>query len=169
MGNSITPLSRNISLILDELYLSDINALVEPEILKENKITRIITVLNKKDAEHAFEAYGTKKWFDVLHLELNDLGVEKISDVFPKAFAFIEGSKGKVLVHCAAGMSRSATIVIAYIMQKKAMNLREAYQFVKKRRNMIQPNTGFIKQLLEFEDSLLVIIEKLTHDISPLF
>ncbi len=52
-------------------------------------------------------------------------------------------SDGKVYVHCMAGISRSPTIVIAYLMKYEKMNLDDAYNFVKSRR-WIGPNTGFV-------------------------
>jgi protein-tyrosine phosphatase len=64
---------------------------------------------------------------------------------FPAACQFIkEGiSKGGVLVHCHAGVSRSASCVIAFLMQDKKMNFQEAFAFASKRRPLIFPNLGF--------------------------
>jgi len=59
-----------------------------------------------------------------------------------------------ILVHCAAGVSRSATIVISYIMKKKRMPYEEAYHFVKEKRLIISPNEGFIRQLKIYEEML---------------
>ena len=53
-------------------------------------------------------------------------------------------------MHCFGGISRSATIVIAYMMKKEMMNLEEAFNYVKERRDIINPNDGFIKKLLDF-------------------
>jgi protein-tyrosine phosphatase len=53
----------------------------------------------------------------------------------------------KVLVHCAAGVSRSASFVIAYIMKSRKIGFDEAYTFVKSKRPIITPNSGFVKQL----------------------
>ncbi|KAK2717245.1 dual specificity protein phosphatase 14-like [Artemia franciscana] len=58
---------------------------------------------------------------------------------------------GRVLVHCVAGASRSATFILAYLMKFHGLNLREAYIFVKSKRSIIQPNFGFFRQLIEFE------------------
>ena len=58
--------------------------------------------------------------------------------------------EGKVFVHCSRGVSRSAAIVIAYIMKKENMNYKEAFEFVKDKRNMIRPNRGFVKQLKDY-------------------
>ena len=50
---------------------------------------------------------------------------------------------GTVLVHCFAGVSRSATIVIAFLMQEYGMTLNEAIQHTRKCRYFINPNDGF--------------------------
>ncbi|CAG5124982.1 unnamed protein product, partial [Candidula unifasciata] len=66
----------------------------------------------------------------------------------------VEARGGKTLVHCVAGISRSASICIAYLMKYKRMPLDQAYRHVKKCRSVIQPNVGFWKQLIEFERRL---------------
>mmetsp|Transcript_10686 Transcript_10686/g.18793 ORF Transcript_10686/g.18793 Transcript_10686/m.18793 type:complete len:319 (+) Transcript_10686:181-1137(+) len=52
-----------------------------------------------------------------------------------------------VLVHCQMGVSRSATVIIAYLMKYRSMSRIEAYSHVKQRRPMVNPNPGFWKQL----------------------
>ncbi|GFQ79313.1 hypothetical protein TNCT_451621 [Trichonephila clavata] len=68
-----------------------------------------------------------------------------------------EGLKeGKgVLVHCFAGISRSPTIVIAYLMQKLDMTPEEAYFFVEKRKIHISPSLHFIEQLNMHQEALM--------------
>ena len=52
-------------------------------------------------------------------------------------------NSGGTLVHCFAGVSRSATITIAFIMTDKNMTFYDAMSFVRKRRHIIFPNIGF--------------------------
>jgi protein-tyrosine phosphatase len=74
----------------------------------------------------------------------------------PAAIQFIrEGIKsGGVLVHCFAGVSRSATCVIAFLMQEKKLQFDQAFTFVSKKRPVVFPNMGFQQQLLEFQKLL---------------
>lgn len=60
-----------------------------------------------------------------------------------------------MLVHCQAGISRSATICLAYLMKRKRVRLDEAFEFVRRRRSIISPNFSFMGQLLQFESQLL--------------
>lgn len=63
--------------------------------------------------------------------------------------------QGRVLVHCYAGISRSATICLAYIMKSKRLTLDTAFDFVKSKRNVISPNLNFMQQLMEFERTII--------------
>ncbi|NWI16559.1 DUS4 phosphatase, partial [Crypturellus soui] len=67
----------------------------------------------------------------------------------------VQERRGRVLVHCQAGISRSATICLAYLMMKQRVRLEEAFEFVKQRRSVISPNFSFMGQLLQFEAQVL--------------
>jgi len=87
---------------------------------------------------------------------IEDFGDENIAKHFEPCIEFIDQcrSKGNVLVHCASGVSRSATIVIAYLMKKNKWKYQEALEYVRKRRNIIEPNEGFVKQLKSWEKTI---------------
>lgn len=67
----------------------------------------------------------------------------------------VKQNGGRVLVHCQAGISRSATICLAYLMHTQRVRLDEAFDFVKQRRQVISPNLAFMGQLLQFETDVL--------------
>jgi dual specificity phosphatase 10 len=77
---------------------------------------------------------------------------------FKDCFDFIDDASqnGKVLVHCVAGVSRSASVVIAYLMNHQKMTLSDAFSFVQERRNKIFPNESFRKQLRQYEQDLFI-------------
>lgn len=58
---------------------------------------------------------------------------------------------GVVLVHCFAGISRSASVVIAYVMKEMKLDYSTARTLVSRSRSVISPNEGFVKQLSFYE------------------
>jgi len=64
---------------------------------------------------------------------------------------YLAKTNGSVLVHCMAGISRSTSLIIYYLMRKYALSYDQAYQIVKKGRSIIQPNIGFESQLRSFD------------------
>lgn len=92
-------------------------------------------------------------------VHVDDHESEKISIYFQKAYDFIDnalemniqGKKSILLVHCAKGVSRSATLVMMYLMRAVGFSLTEAFVFIQKQREIIGPNSGFIKELEDFE------------------
>ncbi|KAG7489966.1 dual specificity phosphatase 2-like [Solea senegalensis] len=96
--------------------------------------------------------------FEYLRLTVEDSLAADIGACFSTAIAFIDSVKqsgGRVLVHCHAGISRSATICLAYLMHTQRVRLDEAFDFVKQRRHVISPNLAFMGQLLQFETDVL--------------
>lgn len=95
--------------------------------------------------------------FKYKRISANDTGSQKLIDHFEEAFQFIEEARANnkvVLVHCMAGISRSVTITIAYLMKYHRMSTNRAYQYLKDMRPAISPNLNFMGQLIEFERSL---------------
>jgi hypothetical protein len=89
-------------------------------------------------------------------IEADDVESYDISANFDEAMEFIRQARalkdGNILIHCAAGVSRSATIVTAYLMiEMQHRTAASALGYVSERRRIIAPNQGFIKQLLNLE------------------
>ncbi|KAL6874700.1 hypothetical protein ACP4OV_013365 [Aristida adscensionis] len=95
--------------------------------------------------------------FDYRNFSIKDVENADIGDVFQDASDFIDYVEhlcGKVLVHCFEGKSRSATVVLAYLMMRKNCTLLEAWNVLKKVHRRAQPNDGFAKVLLELDKNL---------------
>lgn len=60
----------------------------------------------------------------------------------------------KTLIFCVAGVSRSASFCLAYLMKHCNLSLLNAYNYLKKRRPRIKPNCGFFRQLIKYEEKL---------------
>ncbi|XP_023939014.2 uncharacterized protein LOC112046561 [Bicyclus anynana] len=134
--------------ILPGLYLSNAKAAGDRDVLKQLKITHILTVETRRLPKSTF----TDNDISYLFIRAHDLPSTNLLSYFPMANSFIaEGrQKGNVLVHCHFGVSRSATMVIAYVMEKYKMTYDRAFHFVRQKRKFINPNPGFVAQLKEY-------------------
>ncbi|XP_066519041.1 dual specificity phosphatase 29 [Hoplias malabaricus] len=87
-------------------------------------------------------------------IEAEDIPSFNLSQFFFPAAEYIQQVLGnpqnKLLVHCVMGRSRSATLVLAYLMIQEKMTLVEAINHVKRKRRIL-PNWGFLKQLRELD------------------
>lgn len=139
----IGPIS--IDQIEPNLYLGSLAAAKDVNTLKKHCITHILTIdicpLPRKIVE--LKNLSTK------FINLSDQPKEDILSHFDEAVDYIaEGiKKGAVLVHCYFGVSRSATLVLAYAMKTYQLSYAEAFEKVKAKRSIIYPNLGFITQL----------------------
>uniref|UniRef100_A0A8D3DIC5 protein-tyrosine-phosphatase n=1 Tax=Scophthalmus maximus TaxID=52904 RepID=A0A8D3DIC5_SCOMX len=92
-----------------------------------------------------------------LRIPIDDSLRDDLLPWIPQALRFIDAamsSGASVLVHCAAGVSRSPALAVAYIMYSLGMDLDRAYRFVKERRPSISPNFNFLGQLQLFQGTL---------------
>jgi len=92
--------------------------------------------------------------FSIFHVPVEDKPSASIEQYFMDATKFIENGIAagvRTLVHCGAGVSRSASIVIAYLVSQCNMTLAESLAKVQKARPVVNPNQGFLTQLMDFE------------------
>uniref|UniRef100_A0A224YXP8 protein-tyrosine-phosphatase n=1 Tax=Rhipicephalus zambeziensis TaxID=60191 RepID=A0A224YXP8_9ACAR len=90
-------------------------------------------------------------------LPASDSCHQNLKQFFDDAFQFLDeahASGSRVLVHCHAGVSRSPTITVAYLMHHLRLPLVDAYRYLKAKRPIISPNLNFMGQLVELEQKL---------------
>ncbi len=95
--------------------------------------------------------------FNYKFVELSDHHKANIDEYFDECIRFIEdaiANNSNILINCYAGVSRSATIVIAYLIKSMCLNYMEAYETVRKGRHWINPNKGFREQLITWANHL---------------
>lgn len=128
------------------IFLGDLASALELNNLKNRNILAILTV--SEDF-----VFFDQRDFTHLQIKLKDTIKTPICTIFDSTNQFIKENleKSNVLVHCFQGISRSATVVIAYLMEKNNWKYEEAFEFVKKKRKIISPNSGFISQLINYE------------------
>lgn len=128
-----------------QLYLGSASDANDENKLAKNNIKTIICVADEvkiKPTNITVYKYDFQDTYDC------NISVyfDEISDLIHK--------QDSVLVNCLAGVSRSASLVIAYLMKYYEMDLREAFLYVRKRRKMICPNKQFMIYLREYEFQL---------------
>ncbi|ETI39013.1 hypothetical protein F442_15198 [Phytophthora nicotianae P10297] len=129
------------------LFIGSYGAANNLEALKTTGITHVLCVsptlpLNFPDV------------FTYLQLQVADLSSVRISDYFDDAFGFIDSalsSGGKVLVHCFMGISRSSTVILAYLIARRGFSLADALCKLRRVRPQVQPNSGFYRELVALE------------------
>ena len=145
--NVSKPLLTPLSQISENLYLGNLYDAQNVRNLVKIGIQKVLSLITDpqllvypKEIEHKL-------------IIINDFPRENIIQYFGECLLFIEDQR-KTLVHCVAGSSRSATIVVAYLMWKNQLDYKETIKFVEQIRPCVNPNYGFIRQLEIFEKLL---------------
>lgn len=164
------------SIISDKLYLGNGEHSRDLKVLQNLGITHIVNATLKFKNE--FESFGEIKY---LQLAVDDNEQETFEPFWDKIMEFMKcidddykeekeekdntsddenddkkkvKGPNRILIHCEMGISRSATITIAYLMNKRRLSLYDAYFYVLDRRKLIRPNASFLSQLEKYEKRL---------------
>lgn len=139
----------NLDQIEPGLWLGNVTAAADLPTLEKLAIRSILTIDSCPLPAHVTENPGLR----VKYIQASDVPREDLIKHFEDTNKFIRDSLAEernVLVHCYFGVSRSATIVIAYIMDKYKLGYEAALHRVKSRRRFVMPNPGFVTQLKLF-------------------
>lgn len=137
---------KECSKIVEHIYLGSEAVAKNREVLRQNGITHVLNCVG----------FVCPEFFkgDLVYktLWLQDRPSEDITSILYDVFDYFEDVReqgGRVLVHCCQGVSRSTSLVIAYLMWKEGQSFENAFQNVKAARGVTNPNMGFACQLLQ--------------------
>lgn len=139
-----------MSYITPHLYLGDANHAQNFDFLKKKNIKLIINCAKEIPDYYPDKfKYIRLDWDDTLNQRIIK-ELDKIADIIGLAIR-----KGQVVyVHCAAGISRSATVVIYTLMKLHNWDFNRSYLFVKEFRPVIKPNPNFVEQIMKLSGGM---------------
>jgi hypothetical protein len=149
-------------IIQDLLYISSYKTASTISDLKHLKITNIINCSG--DLCENLKPDSSFINIEYLTLNLRDNVSENIECLFFKCINYINAvkeKKGRVLIHCYKGVSRSVSIVIAYLIYLYQWPYDKAFDFVQSKRAIANPNIGFYLQLKTFYKRLTLKSDRL--------
>ncbi|XP_069096966.1 dual specificity protein phosphatase 13A-like [Pleurodeles waltl] len=147
---------NHVDEVWPSLFLGDLVTAHNRYLLWKMGITHVLNAAHGKFfSQGSHEYYGTT--IEYHGVPANDLPDFDISKYFYSAAEFIDKALNttgaRILVHCAVGISRSATLVLAYLMIRHHLRLEQAIRAVAEHRWM-WPNRGFLEQLLRLDAEL---------------
>ena len=139
------------SLVLEgQLYLGRADQAASSRVINDLMITHVLNVTEVLPVE-------ADNKLTRLNISVTDDSEADLLTEMPKGIIFMNKvmkENGRLLVHCMLGVSRSSTVVIAYLMHTRRWTLADAYDFLRKIRPIVQPNSNFRRQLHLYEEML---------------
>lgn len=132
----------NCNKVIDHLYIGNSKCISDKQWLRDTSITHII------NCTFEIPDYFPND-FHYLKLGLNDNN-EDIFGILEPSYNYIDKvikRGGNVIVHCHMGISRSASVVIYYLMRKHGLSFDKARNFLRSKRSIINPNEYYTRQL----------------------
>ncbi|XP_066541503.1 dual specificity protein phosphatase 22-A [Hoplias malabaricus] len=139
-------MGNGMNKVIDGLYLGNVIDSKNRESLSQNGITHILSVYN--------QAKPVLEDMTYLCILAADSSNQNLLQHFKECIRFIHECRlngGACLVHCLAGVSRSTTVVVAYLMTVTNYDWEECLSAVKAVRSYVSPNCGFQQQLQQFQ------------------
>lgn len=137
--------------VTDHLYLSSARAAADSSQVTRCQITCIVNATETKSS------CPPPPGVEYIHIPVSDTPVSPLGDHFDSVadqIQLVAEGGGRTLVHCNAGVSRSAALCMAYLVKHRGVSLLEAHRWVKTCRPIARPNNGFWEQLIRYEMEL---------------
>ena len=122
----------------------------DPDFIRREGISRIIKMNGDDDGRY----FRDVTYFVIPALDMPNYDIS--SDAVAAVQALVAGLEAneQILVHCHAGVSRSATVVLLYLMAVRGLSLDAAFAHLRRVRPVIAPNAGFMRTLRAADASL---------------
>lgn len=137
-------------LVIPHLYIGPWDSRTQ---VSDLKIKYVVSLLSNAERRYSnYPAYLPDNVQEYSYLAKDQIGFDLkliLDDCLPKIHKAVQ-AKENVLIHCAAGISRSASIIIAYLIQYRKMDMVDAFRLLKNARPSIQPNPSFLKQIQQY-------------------
>ncbi|NXO76721.1 DUPD1 phosphatase, partial [Sitta europaea] len=164
------PKYTHVNEVWPNLYIGDEKTALDRYSLEKAGFTHILNAAHGQRNVDTGPDYYSSMSVQYHGVEADDLPTFDLSQFFYSASKFIDKAlqdeRSKVLVHCAMGRSRSATLVLAYLMIYKDMTVVDAIEQVTRHR-CILPNRGFLKQLRELDIALALQRRNSKNSLAP--
>ncbi len=144
------------------IYISDWEAAINEDLLKKNNIKAVICINTSLKDNRDFALYKKLniKHFHILADDCISVDLKKWFKSTNKIIEYHVAKGMNILVHCRAGISRSVTVVMAYLiylchcrgnLRPNKLIIHNIYKYLRDRRKCALPNPAFYKQLMEYE------------------
>lgn len=142
--------------ISERIFVGTWRDAADEKLLRQMCITHTLNVARELVDTEEMHRVESVPFVTSKSIPLSDSLDEDIVHHFEDAFEFIRGAtrNGRILVYCRRGMSRSAAIVVAYLMESEGMSFCDAHNDVKDKRPCISLNLAFLQRLQEYEEHL---------------
>ncbi|TYZ61047.1 hypothetical protein PybrP1_012136 [[Pythium] brassicae (nom. inval.)] len=145
--------------VLPHVFLGSKAHARDRELLARLQITHVLNVTPPRTVDPVAGVpnfFEKDKTLTYKRCPIFDNKAEDLSGLLEGCVAFIEQAKyyGRILVHCNKGVSRSSSVVVAYLMKSSAMGFERALRFVVDKRPIVNPNASFRRQLEDYGEKL---------------
>jgi len=143
---------------LDWIWIGDAEDARDAVALKQNNVRYILNCTPPRTEGGVMNFHDKDPYFSYCRVAMGDNATETLQKRIEASWDFFERAKiredGGILVHCQQGVSRSVSMVIAYLMKYYRMGFDECLELAKKARGQACPNDGFTTQLRDLDQLL---------------
>jgi protein-tyrosine phosphatase len=139
-----------ITQLTNNLFIGGYGAAMNEQLMINNNITQILTLNNKLNLITEFKLpyshlndYHIVDIHDTVNFDIT-IGIDQCTKIIHNAI----NNNENILVHCYCGVSRSVIVCIGYFIQYKQMQLFDAFEYIRRKRNMVEPSFNFINLII---------------------